>query len=558
MDVFEIMALPPYAIRVTLDGPIEFASDGDLVAKVSVPATLAAALDAGAEPVVAASLIDRSEAEGADESLELFEPLQPSAYEPASKTVTVSVPSYIFVSDEDGARKQATLAIVAVGRMSSSASKAGGARSTAAASGGQCLMNNTTIFMPVEPRIIGSTAFGFYLAAGLFSEPRPDKIKGKDGTIRLDHKKFADAMANDTQRLENQKGNGHAGWDLTVDEGSRLMAPADGTIVKVKREDYSCENGTPPRKVLGKSDTYAVTLKLTKGGRIAFRHLKHESVRPALEALGKLDKVEHKQHLDTCWTAKGGEEISVRARDVIGLTGKTGAQSAHLHIDWAPAGEVDEVARRRNPLCLFGRSFIVTSTATNSQGDLGVWPTITVKAPLDLVAGIAERHDQLYVKRRKAPVSTLFNVSFFGHPNVTERHGYYNMAALHPGPGHESGASPRFPDPYTRGAVFSEYTLTQVSGPIRTKPLDIMIAKGYFSGSSEDAVNGLIWWPSPEGCLGRTDFKLDAEVFWSFDRQARVTLIRDLRTWAAYEMVDARCLPRWPNTYTGPGTTVHP
>lgn len=168
--------------------------------------------------------------------------------------------------------------------------------------------------------------------------------------------------------IRKNKAIGHGGLDLvTRDKGDKVVtgrptvAVADGYIETVKSEACPIpRKGKPLRCFDVKNPGYALTLALTNGDRVAYRHLLPGGV--------QLDGLKDEPDILRLWQDDGTKKYKVKAGQVLALTGKSGNVDAHLHLEYFP--KVDgSVTSQRNPLCKLVKLDVTPSSVAVKVGD---------------------------------------------------------------------------------------------------------------------------------------------------------------------------------------------
>lgn len=456
------------------------------------------------DPAVLIFRQDESSDSDNAESHAYFEEI-PSIYDPGTRKVRTEVEGRDFL-DRSGGRSVARLSVVSRSRATAQSTSRATAQAANAAPIPQCTMNNQTRLMPIV-KTFGPT--GYYFAAGTFGEPR---ASGSTDAAKAAFERSLD----EADPIEARKGNGHAGWDLTVNKGTPLIAPEDGKIIKIKRGDYNCpdKNHSEPYPSPGQLGIYSVVFQGAKG-QFAFRHLEYKSVRKALARLGK----DPGENADLCWIGS----ISVKKGQQIGQTGDTGTSppAAHLHIEWAPSGDIDAAKgiNRRNPVCVFG-NLSIREPYRDRIGELQKsWlePTLTLLSP-DMPDD--DRPTLLGIKRNP-DVNTVFHFEELETTQVMKG-GYYVDKYLSPPP-----AGQRFPYRYQRGLGAISFELNNPSHVLNYSPTALTFSLGNHGETPVQFTSAWSYYSYIlDPCITRTiDTFLTLKTFWTADRSEVVEVL---------------------------------
>ncbi|MEM5292726.1 M23 family metallopeptidase [Burkholderia sp. JPY481] len=163
---------------------------------------------------------------------------------------------------------------------------------------------------------------------------------------------------------EGRKGRqGHQGMDFFAEEGTPVLAVADGYFETVKDQNYDCpgtkENPTSAPREKAKANQkrfpeFTLVLALTDASghvtdHVWYRHLSANSVHSGTQ---------QEDTFKTCWRDSGSRKYKVAKGDPIALSGSTGTDSKgnqvppHLHFEWVPVG-----GSVSNPLCRLATFF---------------------------------------------------------------------------------------------------------------------------------------------------------------------------------------------------------
>lgn len=274
---------------------------------------------------------------------------------------------------------------------------------------------------------------------GPFSEPR--QAKTSSGNLKT------------LPNGQPDTSGGHVGIDFAADEGTPVLAVANGFVQQVKNENWTCATKKTALKKTGdKADPgYSLTLAVTNtAGTVIDRAIYRHLLIGGLQVAGLRDLADSQK----CWKddAKNRSKAKypVTVKTILAKSGASGTcntpgcvKQPHVHFEWYPAfvSSTTVPSHARNPLCKLATIYpgrIDSTYASPNNAEMSYRLYAKPAAGTVDYNGNAKTLTEFLVRRNKLATAQASNpclVTGLQGPCDVGIRGWFGMPMLYPAPG---------------------------------------------------------------------------------------------------------------------------